>query len=133
MDESLFKKGTCFKDYGKSSDFQKAYRNASIATEDELFFSSYTVNVLCISEKWCKDCRREVPLFAYIADRAGWDLRIFGMDDIPGLMEEYATDGKKVIPVFVLFDENFKELGRFIEQAPAGKTTCDVLKEIMGG
>ena len=131
MDENLFKKGKLFTEYAESSDFEDEYNNVSLSVEDKKFFSSFKVKVLCISEKWCKDCRREVPLLAHIVDEAGWDLRIFQIDDNPDLTEEYTTDGKRVIPVFVFFDEHFKEVGRFVEKAPPEKTTFDVLKEIL--
>lgn len=58
-------------------------------------------------------------------------MRIFRIDDNPDLMDDCKTDGKKVIPVFVFFDADFKEIGRFLEKPPAGKTTIDVLKEIL--
>ncbi|MBU7027377.1 MAG: thioredoxin family protein [Theionarchaea archaeon] len=132
MDETLFRKGKLFKEYVESSDFEKVYKNASISVGDEKFFSSLTLKVLCISEHWCGDCKREVPLLAYIAHKAGWDFRIFGRDENPALLEKYTTEGKSVIPVFVFFDENFKERGRFVEKAPEGKTTLEVLKEILG-
>jgi len=132
VDETLFKEGKLFKVYVESSDFEKVYKSASIPSEDEKFFSSLPLKVLCISEHWCGDCRREVPLLAYIAHKAGWDLRIFGRDENPALMEKYTTEGKQKIPIFVFFDENFKEIGRFVEKAPEGKTTLEVLKEILG-
>ena len=132
MDEHLFNEGRSFKDYARSSDLRKAYGSTSISVEDQEFFSSCKMKVVCISEKWCKDCRREVPFLAFLADKAGWDLRIFGMDEFPALMERYTTDGKKKIPVFVFFDEAFREVGRFIEKPPEGKTTLEVLKEILG-
>ncbi len=131
MNKPSFKKGNLFTDYAGDSEFEEVYKGISLTPEDETFFSSFTVNVLCISEKWCKDCKREVPLLAYIADKAGWNMRIFGMDNNPDLMDDYKTDGKKVIPVFVFFDADFKEIGQFIEKPPPGKTTIDVLKEIL--
>lgn len=132
MDEDFFKTGKLFDEYASSSDFEEVYRSTSLTEEDEAFFSSFTLKVLVISEKWCGDCRREVPLLAHIANTAGWDLRIFGREENPALMDEYATEGKKIIPVFVFFDEDFEEIGRFIERAPPGKTTLEVLREILG-
>ena len=132
MDEHLFNEGRSFKDYARSSDLRKTYESTSISVEDQEFFSSCKMKVVCISEKWCKDCSREVPFLAYLADKAGWDLRIFGMDEFPALMERYTTDGKKKIPVFIFFDEAFREVGRFIEKPPEGKTTLEVLKETLG-
>jgi thiol-disulfide isomerase/thioredoxin len=132
VNNSSFKNGSLFTDYAEDSEFEEQYRNTTLLDADKTFFSSFAVNVLCISEKWCKDCKREVPLLAYIADKAGWHMRIFGMDDNPDLMEHYTTDGKNVIPVFVFFDAHFTEIGRFIEKPPEGKTTIDMLKEILG-
>ena len=131
MNEDYFRKGKTLKEYAESTDLEEVYKNASIKTEDEEFFSSFKVKVLCISATWCGDCRREVPLLAYISERAGWDFQIFGMEENPTLMEEYTTNGKNVIPVFIFFDETFKEIGRFIEKAPEGKTTPEVLREIL--
>ena len=131
MDEDLFRKGRTFNEYAESSDLEKVYESISISPEDEQFFSSFKLNVLCISEKWCKDCTREVPLLAYVAQKAGWDFKIFSRDDHPALMDAYTTDGRRIIPVFVFFDELFKEIGRFIEKPPAGKTTIEVLREIL--
>jgi thiol-disulfide isomerase/thioredoxin len=132
VNENLYKKGKSFSDYAESSDFEDIYKNVSISAEDEEFFSSFEMKVLGISEKWCGDCKREVPLLAYIAQKAGWDLRIFTRDEHLNLMEKYTSNSKRKIPVFVFFDENFKEIGRFIEKAPAGKTTLGILKEILG-
>lgn len=132
MNEHLFKNGSLFTDYAGDSEYEEQYRNITLLDADKTFFSSFAVNVLCISEKWCKDCKREVPLLAYIADKAGWHMRIFGRDDNLDLMEHYKTDGKNVIPVFVFFDAHFKEIGRFIEKPPEGKTTIDMLKQIFG-
>lgn len=131
MDEQLFRKGKSFIEYAKSTEMEETYRNFSLSPQDERFFSSFTVKVFVISEHWCKDCKREVPLIASIADKVGWEMRIFSRDENPHLMEEYATDGKEIIPVFVFFDRTFTEIGRFIEQAPEGKTTIEVLKETL--
>ncbi|MBU7016599.1 MAG: thioredoxin family protein [Theionarchaea archaeon] len=131
MNEDYFNKGKTFKEYAESTDLEELYRNASIKTEDEEFFSTFNAKVLCISARWCGDCRREVPLMAYISERSGWDFRIFGMEENSVLMEKYTTDGKNVIPVFAFFDEAFKEIGRFIEKPPDGKTTPEVLREIL--
>ncbi len=130
MNADFFRKGKPFSQYAEP-EFEEAYRNVSLSPGDGEFFSSLKIKVLVISEKWCGDCRRELPLIAHIADRAGWDLRIFGRDENPDLMETYATDGKRVIPVFVFFDETFREIGRFIEKAPPGKTTPGVLREVL--
>ncbi|MGC1119980.1 MAG: thioredoxin family protein [Candidatus Methanofastidiosia archaeon] len=84
-----------------------------------------------VSEEWCKDCKREVPFIAYISDAAQWRMKIFKRDENPDLMDEYTTLGLRRIPVFVFFNTDFVEAGRFIEKPPEGKTTPQVLKEIL--
>ena len=130
MKRNLFENGKRFEEY-TSAEFKNVYKTTLISAEDVKFFSAFKLNVLCISEKWCKDCAREVPLLAYIADKARWDMRIFGRNEDPLLMEEYFLGKKRKIPVFVFYDEDFKEIGRFIEKAPREKTTLEILKEIL--
>ncbi len=45
-----------------------------------------------------------------------FDLLVFSRDDNLDIMDRYLTDGKRVIPVFVFFDEEGQEIGRFIER-----------------
>ncbi|MBU7024473.1 MAG: thioredoxin family protein [Theionarchaea archaeon] len=131
MDKETFSKGKPFTEYTDSSEFLKAYHQVSLPTKDQEFFSSLNLKVLCISEEWCKDCKREVPFIVYISDKAHWEMRIFKRDGNSDLMDEYTTSSTRRIPVFVFFTTDFDELGRFIEKPPKGKTTLQVLKEIL--
>ncbi len=68
--------------------------------------------LLAISEDWCGDAVNALPVVARLAEEAeGWELRIVGRDDNPELMDRYLTDGSRSIPVVVVFDEGFRELG----------------------
>lgn len=131
VDKETFSKGKPFTEYTDSPEFLEAYHQVSLSPEDQEFFSSFKLKVLCISEEWCKDCGREVPLIAYISDTAQWEMRVFKRDENPDLMDEYTTLGLRRIPVFVFFNTDFGEVGRFIEKPPEGKTTLQVLKEIL--
>ena len=132
MDRTTFDRGKTFEEYASELPaFRNLYKRITISAEDERFSSKKMVRVLAISEPWCGDCKRELPLIARIATTAGWELRIFGRDTNPDLMDRYTTEGKRKIPVIVFFDEDFGELGRFVECAPDGKTTIDVLREIL--
>jgi thiol-disulfide isomerase/thioredoxin len=131
VDKETFSEGKPFTEYTDSPDFLEAYHQVSLSLGDQEFFSSLNLKVLCISEEWCKDCKREVPLIACISDLAHWEMKIFKRDENPDLMDEYTTLGLKRIPVFVFFNTDFDEIGRFIEKPPEGKTTLQVLKEIL--
>ncbi|MBU7020772.1 MAG: thioredoxin family protein [Theionarchaea archaeon] len=131
MNRETFSRGKSFTEYTTSPESLRAYQQVSLSLEDQEFFSSLKLKVLCISEEWCKDCKREVPFIAYISDTAHWEMKIFRRDENPNLMEEYTTLGSRRIPVFVFFNADFNEVGRFIEKSPEGKTTLQALKEIL--
>lgn len=80
------------------------------------------VPVLVICEDWCGDAVRHVPVLARVAEVCPpLELRIFARDRHPELMDRYLTEGKRKIPVFVFFDGEGKERGRWVER-PAAAT-----------
>jgi hypothetical protein len=76
------------------------------------------VNVLVIGEDWCGDVIANVPLVGRIAQETGkLNVRVFLRDQNEGLMDQFLKDGKyKSIPVVAFFDDDFNELGRWIER-----------------
>lgn len=79
--------------------------------------------VLVLAEDWCGDVVANLPVLGRIAKEApALDVRIFLRDQNLDLMERWLNQGKyQSIPVFVLFDEGFRELGHWIER-PASVT-----------
>ena len=79
--------------------------------------------VLVLAEDWCGDVIDNLPILGRMAAESGkLDLHIFPRDQHLDLMDQYLNQGQfRSIPVFVVFDENLQELGRFIER-PAGVT-----------
>jgi thiol-disulfide isomerase/thioredoxin len=75
-------------------------------------------HVEVVAASWCKDCRREVPRFARIAERlSGWTVDLLGDD--PATRERLAV---RRIPTFIVRSaENGQELGRIVE-SPSGDT-----------
>ena len=70
------------------------------------------MNWLLIVEPWCGDCANIVPMIANLSLlNPGIELRIFLRDQHPELTDQYQTDGKKIIPKLVCFDEDFNQLG----------------------
>jgi hypothetical protein len=74
--------------------------------------------VLVLGEDWCGDVIDNLPILGRVAAQSEkLDLRIFLRDQHPDLMDQYLNQGQfRSIPVFVFFDEQFNELGRFIER-----------------
>ena len=78
------------------------------------------LNVLVITEDWCGDALTNFPVLARMAEGASnVEVRVFLRDQNPDLMDQYLNRGMfRSIPVFVFFDENMKEVARFIERPP---------------
>ena len=100
------------------------YEDTQISEEDHKYFASLSsklekgaIKVLALSEPWCGDCVENLPIVAKLASLYPcFDLLVFSRDDNLDIMDRYLTDGKRVIPVFVFFDEKGQEIGRFIER-----------------
>ena len=82
-----------------------------------------TLNVLVLAEDWCGDVINNLPILGRLAAESGkLNLRVFLRDQNLDIMDQYLNQGQfRSIPVFAFFDEQFHELGRFIER-PASVT-----------
>lgn len=81
------------------------------------------LHVLVLAEDWCGDVVANLPVLVALAREAGTlDVRIFYRDRNLDLMDRWLNQGKhRSIPVFVFYDEDFHELGHWIER-PASVT-----------
>ena len=81
------------------------------------------VKVVVLAEDWCGDVIANLPVLARLATDSGkLDVRIFLRDQNDDIMQRYLNKGQfKSIPVFVFLDEDFRELGHWIER-PASVT-----------
>ena len=90
-----------------------------INTDDLKFFKSLKpLHVLSIVEDWCGDVLANAPVLATLAKQCGTlDVRHFLKDQSIDLTEQYLNHGRfESIPIWVFFDEKWKELGVFIER-----------------
>ena len=83
-------------------------------------------HVEIVAASWCKDCRRELPRFARIAEKlSSWTIDLLGDD--PETRERLSI---KRIPTFIVRNpETGQELGRIVE-SPSGKSLEDDLLAI---
>jgi hypothetical protein len=81
------------------------------------------LRVLVLAEDWCGDVVANLPVLGRLADEVGTlDVRVFYRDQNLDLMERWLNEGKyQSIPVFAFFDDDFRELGHWIER-PASVT-----------
>jgi selT/selW/selH-like putative selenoprotein len=96
-----------------------------LADEDVAFFKALPkpLHVVVLAEDWCGDVIANLPLLGRLAEASGkLDMRVFLRDQNLDIMEQYLKEGQfRSIPVFIFFDENFRELGHWIER-PARMT-----------
>jgi hypothetical protein len=100
--------------------FEQNEQTITFSDDDLQFFRQLpqTVNVLVLAEDWCGDVIANVPIIGRLAAQTGrLNLRVFLRDQNLDLMDQYLKDGQfRSIPVFVFFDEDFRELGYWIER-----------------
>jgi thioredoxin family protein len=100
-------------------------RRVDLSKEDLAAFRELPrpVKVVVLAEDWCGDVIANLPVLGRLAKDSGkLDLRIFLRDQNDDIMERYLNKGQfKSIPVFVFFDDDFRELGHWIER-PASVT-----------
>ena len=79
---------------------------------------SKPLNVLVLAEDWCGDVIANLPILARLAETSGkLNLRVFLRDQNLDLIDQYLNRGQfRSIPVFVFFDDSFKEYGHFTER-----------------
>jgi len=74
--------------------------------------------VLVITENWCPDCYREVPVMARIAEASGMEFRAVERDQNKDVMAEFKKNGEfESIPVFVFYTKDHEYITHFIERS----------------
>jgi Thioredoxin len=70
--------------------------------------------LLVIAEDWCGDASNTVPILAKFAGQApGLELRVIMRDRYPELMDQYLTNGSRSIPIVIVLDDAFDEVGHW--------------------
>jgi thiol-disulfide isomerase/thioredoxin len=90
----------------------------TLSFDDRQFFNSHPVSIAAIGEDWCTDVVQFLPVVIKLAEEVpAVTLRIFERDENLDIMDMYLKEGKyQSIPVFVVFDRDWNELGHFIER-----------------
>jgi hypothetical protein len=70
--------------------------------------------LLVIAEDWCGDASNTVPILAKLVDAVpAWELRVVLRDQNPEVMNRYLTNGSRSIPIVIVLDQEFAELGHW--------------------
>jgi thioredoxin family protein len=70
--------------------------------------------LLVLAEEWCGDASSSIPVVQrFVEDVPGLELRILRRDEHPEVMDRYLTNGSRSIPIVIVLDESFNELGHW--------------------
>ncbi len=74
----------------------------------------HRLRLLVLAEDWCGDAVNTVPhLVRYADETEGVELRLLRRDEHPEVMNRYLTDRSRSIPIVVVLDDAFQELGHW--------------------
>ena len=129
MDKEFFYQGETVEQFLDSlTDLADKYRqqiSESQLDEDQISRLEKLPNdlkVMVIAEPWSGDVLYYFPVLVSMAEKTGWEVRIFRRDIFPDLILPYRKDGLyHSIPVFVFYDSDYKELDHWVER-PAEAT-----------
>jgi Thioredoxin len=102
--------------------FERNEQNLALAADDLAAFKGLPrpLKVLALAEDWCGDVVANLPVLGRLARESGkLDVRVLLRDQEPGtqVMDHYLNQGEfRSIPVFVFLDDDFRELGVWIER-----------------
>jgi hypothetical protein len=72
------------------------------------------LRMLVLNADWCLDSASTVPTLARLAEVVpAVEMRVLDRDQYPEVMDQYLTDGTRSIPLAILLDRDFRELGHW--------------------
>ncbi|MGB9729875.1 MAG: thioredoxin family protein, partial [Thermoprotei archaeon] len=131
-----FVKGKSFKEYveGMTEIYKLLFKaeydeykvNRNVVKRIERLLNGKALNVLVLAAEWCPDSRRNVPALARIADYIS--LIRLSIHEVNKGDELSTKFGLVKIPTIIIYDENWVELGRIIENPLSGSIEMDLEK-----
>lgn len=125
MDQGMFCEGLTFDEYvskmtpAHQDGFLKSCRLVRLSEEDKNDLSRlrYSFFIVAFTEAWCGDCRINLPVVASLAAASTHlELRCFSREEHPQLADKFWIER---IPTFVILNEEFEEIARWIERPSA--------------
>jgi len=116
-------------DHHKES-FQHIYNTFEVPEEDKEKFKAIDgVRAIVLAAEWCGHCMMDIPIYLNIAETADIDTRFLIRDDNLELMDQYLTNEKCYIPIFIFIDKDGNEIGKWGPWAPEINEFTNELKK----
>ncbi|MFD1705338.1 thioredoxin family protein [Siminovitchia sediminis] len=131
-----YEKGLTPEQYMDSLDYHKdnflhIYENFQLPADDEFFnqLKEKNLRVVALAEVWCGHCMLNVPVLLKLAEKTDMGVRILPRDQHLELMDQYLTNGKRVIPIFIFIDENGEQAAKWGPITESTKAFVNELKK----
>ena len=99
--------------------FMQIYENFQVPEKDiEALQEKQTTRVIVLGEVWCGHCMLDIPILFRTLEKANIPVRVLPRDSHLELMDQYLTNEKRIIPIFIFLDEAGNELGTWGPMAP---------------
>lgn len=110
--------------------FEYIYDNFNVKEdENKELLQEKQFKVLGIVEPWCAHCMLNTPILLHLAEAYDFEVKFSLRDENLDLMEQYQTNGKNIIPKFIVLDNDNNEIGVWGPFAPEVKATVDEYKQ----
>src|SRR5699024_5166371 len=87
--------------------------------------STSHVRVIGLAEVWCGHCMVDVRIVQRITENAGMDVSMLPRDEHLELMDQYTTNGNRVIAIFIFIDEAGNEISKWGPMTPELRTKTE--------
>lgn len=112
--------------------FNHIYKNFSFPEIDQTKLNeikNQNLRVLIIAQEFCGHCMLDVPIMHRLAERTDMPVSMLIRDDHLDLMDQYLTNEKRIIPIFIFINEAGEEVAKWGPYAPEIKAFMDELRE----
>lgn len=110
--------------------FNHIYQNFTVPEDDtSLLQSKSGIRVIALAEVWCGHCMLNVPILLNMMETANIPVSFLPRDSHLELMDQYLTNEKRYIPIFIFIDEDGNEITHWGPMAPEVEEFSNKLKE----
>lgn len=99
--------------------FLHIYENFKIPEKDMTSLQQHeNIRIIVLAEAWCGHCMLDIPILLRLAEAANIPVSFLRRDENLILMDQYLTNEKRIIPIFIFIDQDGNELAKWGPMAP---------------